>query len=290
MTMERYWLSHRESFLDRAEQAEDNQALLTQYHMLMEQMKMEALAQFPHDDVLRQQTALLFYEAMQGAEMLLARSEPMIVRGNGGNAGKKRSFFQQRLLRILMRRETSYVILGAGLLVCLLGSKELWRAAVFFVAALGVQVARERCAPAAETDTSRAVSKLRLEYLDAFILRQAKLLDQHMKELQTLFQDAIAPLTEETPDEAALLLCQYAWAAAKNDYPAESVLYAAEKLVHQTGLVWTEYSPQTRSAFDVLPSQQSARMIYPALRKNSDGTLVSKGQYIEPKATKERKA
>lgn len=276
MILEKYWLDHKNSFLTRVQQAKDDQELLAQYRMLMEQMKMEALSRFPHDDVLRQQTALLFYEAMQGSEMLLARGLPVVVREEKRKHGKK----QPRILTLLTKPEVGYAVLGAGFIFSIFVGKDAWRCAVFFAAAIALAVLNARTAEK-ESTVLTAVSPLRLEYLDGFITRQSQLLDQHISDLQMLFQDTVSPVTDVSLDAAALTLCQYVWAFSNSNYPAESALYTAEKLLHQNDMKWVEYTPEYRGCFDVMPTQKQSCTVYPALCKISDGTLVSKGQYIE---------
>lgn len=277
MTMEGYWAQHRESFLASARQAQDDQQLLSCYRMLMEQMKMEALAQFPHEDVLRQQTALLFYEAMQGAEMLLAKGEPVVVKGNE-KAGSRGGV---RLLALLKRPETSYVIFGVGLVLSVLGGRACWQFAPLFAAAVALLELKRRDAGGADDADGRAVSPLRVEYLDGFIARQAKLLDQHMADLRLLLQDSLSPVQEASLESSAQQLCQYVWACANGEYPAETALDAAQRTLRQNDMDWLEYTPEKRAWFDVMPTQRKSRMVYPALCRLSDGTLVRKGQYIE---------
>lgn len=274
MTMEGYWAQHRESFLASARQAQDDQQLLSCYRMLMEQMKMEALAQFPHEDVMRQQTALLFYEAMQGAEMLLAKGEPVVVKGKE-KAGPRGG------VRLLKRPETSYVILGAGLVMSVLGGRACWQLAPLFAVALLLLELKRRDAGSADDTDGRAVSPLRVEYLDGFIDRQAKLLDQHIADLRLLLQDSLSPVQEASLESSTQQLCQYVWACANGEYPAETALDAAQRTLQQNDMAWLEYTPEKQAWFDVMPTQRQSCMVYPALCRLSDGTLVRKGQYIE---------
>ncbi len=272
--IEAYWQEQKKAFLTQAREAQDNHALLNLYQTLLEQMKIRALSSFPHDDVLRQQVALLFYQAGQGAEMLLARGLPTVVQGEKPlNAPKP-------IAALLANPALSYAVLGAGMVFSLLAGGDSWRCAIFFAAALGIAAFNaSRIQP--EVIPPTAVAPLQVEYLDGFITRQAQLLDQHIADLQLLLQDAIEPLTDTALDPVTANLCQYAWACAKNGYPAEASLYAAEKLLHMSGLTWLEYTPSARPFFDVMPTRNASRTVYPALVTVSGGTLVSKGQYIE---------
>lgn len=278
MTIEKYWLTQRDAFLARAREAKDDNEFLAQYRMLMEQMKMRAMAQFPHDDVLRQQTALLFYEAVQGAEMLLVRGKPVVVQEKA-SAGAK----LPPAMGFLKNPVITWAILGAGLVFSLLSGKDGWRCAIFFALGLAASVFAF-LGKDSSGEVPNAVSNLQIEYLDGFITRQAKLLDQHISDLQLLFQDTVAPVSDVALDPVTLSLCQYVWAFSHSNYPAESALFSAEKLLHQNDITWSEYKPELRGYFDVMPTQKNSRTIYPALHKISDGTLVSKGQYIEERA------
>ncbi len=272
--MESYWQEQRKVFLERAREARDNNELLGQYQMLLEQMKVKALSSFPYDDVLRQQVALLFGEAAQGAQMLMVRGLPTVVQGDRPLQAVKpwQALLQNPILL--------YAVLGAGLVFSLLGGGDSWRCALFFAAAIGV-VAGSGRVKAPENAVATAVAPLQIEYMDGFITRQAQLLDQHIADLQLLLQDAVEPLRDTAVDPVTLSLCQYVWAFAKDNYPAESSLYTAEKLLRMNDLAFVEYTPEVRHCFDVMPTKNASRTVYPALKKVSDGMLVSKGQYIE---------
>ncbi len=272
--IESCWQEQRRDFLENARQAQDNHELLHQYEKLLEQMKIRAMSSFPYDDVLRQQAALLFAQAAQGAQMLLTRGLPTVVQG------EKPLNRQSRWQTFLQNPALLYAVLGAGAVFSLLAGGGSWRCALFFGAAMGVAALKERFKPQ-EAALPTAVAPLQIETLDAFITRQAQLLDQHIADLQLLMQDAVEPLKDSAADPVTMSLCQYAWAAAKSDYPPESALYAAEKLLRMNDLTYVEYSPEARLCFDVMPTKNASRTVYPALKKISDGTLVSKGQYIE---------
>lgn len=274
MNMEQYWQEQKSSFLARAKQAADDKELMAQYQMLMEQMKVQALSSFPYDDVLRQQIALLFNEALQGAELLFVRGLPVVVHGE-----KKQSARPSPMMDLLSNPMFMVVVLGAGLLLSLFLGGGAWKCAFLFAAALALALFNARTP--VDNEVATAAAPLQIEYLDGFITRQARLLDQHISDLQLLLQDTLAPLTDVSLDPAALSLCQYVWAFAHSNYPAESALYSAEKLLRQNDIAWVEYAPETRAFFEVMPTQKQSRTIYPALRKISDGTLVVKGQYIE---------
>ncbi len=280
MNVEKYWLSQREAFLSRAREAKDDNELLDQYRMLLEQMKLKAMSMFPHDDVLRQQTALLFYEAAQGAEILLVRGKPVVVQDNKVHTATK----LPKALVFLKNPMITWAILGAGLVFSLLAGKGAWRCAIFMALGLVASVLGSMgLNSSASGAVPIAVSNLQMEYLDGFITRQARLLDQHISDLQLLFQDTVAPVSDVSLDPVTLSLCQYVWAFANSNYPAESAMFTAEKLLKQNDIAWTEYKGELRGYFNVMPTQKDSRTVYPALYKISDGTLVCKGQYIEQK-------
>ena len=279
MIVEKYWLSQKDAFLARAREATDDNELLEQYRMLLEQMKLKAMSMFPHDDVLRQQTALLFYEAAQGAEMLLVRGKPVVVQESKSAASKIPG-----VLSFLKNPIITWAILGAGLVFSLLAGKGAWKCSIFMILGLAASVLNSKAAPSGFSGAvPKAVSSLQMEYLDGFITRQAQLLDRHISDLQLLFQDTVAPVTDVSLDMVTLNLCQYVWAFANFNYPAESALFTAEKLLKQNDIAWSEYKSSLRGYFDVMPTQKDSRTVYPALFKISDGTLVCKGQYIEQK-------
>jgi len=59
------------------------------------------------------------------------------------------------------------------------------------------------------------------------------------------------------------------------------MLLAAEQTLKRNGLEWVEFSEETRSCYQIMPTRKTARVVYPALRKIEDGALVCKGQYLE---------
>ena len=59
------------------------------------------------------------------------------------------------------------------------------------------------------------------------------------------------------------------------------MLFAAEQLLKQNGLEWLDFSEETRSCYQIMPTRKTARTVYPAVRKVEDGSLVCKGQYLE---------
>ena len=75
---------------------------------------MSVLADMAQDSILRQQVTLLFLQAECGAEMLLARGEPVL---------RARSVHEQRqpvIRRLLNHPLLLYGVLGCGVAVCLL--------------------------------------------------------------------------------------------------------------------------------------------------------------------------
>ena len=274
MNCEQFWSQQREEFLRQAGQAEGDSALLGLYQQLLERMKTNAMASCPGDDVLRQQTALLFAQAAQGAELYLARDLPTLERALPKERGKR-----EAVLAIAARPAVQCAVLGAGLAFSLLAGKGMWRCAVFFAAGLALAAARFGL-PVREEGPVSVRMKLRLDYLDEFIGRQARLFDAQMRDLRALLDDMIVP-ADMPMEQTELSLCQYVWAFANGQYPPESALYTAEKLLRANDLRWEDYDPARPQYYDVMPTKKASRTVYPALCKISDGTLVCKGQYLE---------
>lgn len=280
MSCEEYWLGQREAFLAEAGQAESDSALLTLYQRLLEQMKASVLSGCPHEDVLRQQIALLFAQASQGTELYLSRNIPTLERGTP--AGGKRV---PAAATWLAKPAFLYAVLGAGLAFSLLAGKGAWRCGLFFAAALALAAVRTMV-PAQQEGPVSVRTGIRLEYLDALALRQAKLIDRQVEDLRALLDDMTAP-SDLPMEPAALALCQRTWAVANGQYPPESALYTAEQLLRANGLRWEEYDPARPQYYDVMPTKKAPRTVYPALCKLGDGSLVSKGQRLESAGEKE---
>lgn len=274
MSCEQYWRGHREAFLEEAGKTESDSALLTLYQRLLEQMKANAVSNCHCEETLRQLIPLLFAQASQGAELYLARSLPALERDRP---------MAKEKVHIVMNWLANPVILcavlGAGLVYSLLAGGGAWRCALFFAVGLGITLARVR-APKDSEGTISIRTGIRLEYLDELILRQARQLDRQVEDLRTLV-DSIATPPDLPLDQTSISLCQYVWAFANDTYPAESALDAVEKLMRNNDLCWVEFSPETRRMYHVLPTRKATRVVYPALKKLSDGTLVAMGQYLE---------
>ena len=260
MSCEEYWLGQRETFLAEAGQAESDSALLALYQRLLEQMKTSVLSDCVHEDVLRQQINLLFAQAARGAELYLARNIPTLERGTP--AGGKRV---PAVVTWLARPVFLYAVLGAGLVFSLLAGRGAWRCGLFFAAALALAAAGAMV-PAQKEGPVSVRTGIRLEYLDALALRQAKLIDRQTADLRALLDDMTAP--PDLPMEpAALALCQRVWAISNGQYPPESALYTAEQLLRANDLRWEEYDPARRQYYDVMPTKKASRTVYPALCK-----------------------
>lgn len=279
MNTEQFWQNAKGPFLEEVKAAQGHDKVLALYRRLLEDMKTNAMGAFPHEDVLRQQIALLFKEASEGAGILLARGQPYLASASGASAPAKR--LRGLLASILRNPYLLDAILVVGIILSLLTSLSAWRVAVVFAVALGVSLLRQRTAPAAEQAVMEAKEDLRIDYLSSFITQQAQRLDAHIGDLQALLLDATSPATDAALDADALLLCQYVWGLANGVYPAEATQHAAEKLLVRNGLQWIDYRPDRRGYFDVMPTRKAARTVLPAICK-SDDSLVRKGQYIEP--------
>lgn len=280
MTCEKYWEQQRKTFLEEAGQAEGDSALLALYRRLLEKLKTNALSDYPHDKTLCQAISLLFDQAVQGSELYLARSMPTLERSMPEAERKVPA-----ILSLLAKPVLLYAVLAAGLVFSLLAGSGAWRCAVFFVAGLGLALAR-LAIPEKKQEAVSVRTGIRPEYLDAMIQRQAKLLDRQIADLRTLLDSIMVP-ADLPMDPVAMKLCQYVWAYANGSYPAESALYTAEKLLKNNDLCWADYSADTRRMYEVLPTRKDSRTVYPALQKCSDGTMAVMGQYLEKEGSGE---
>lgn len=278
MNSERLWQNKRMSFLKEVKEARSNEEVLRLYQRLLENMKASAMTALPHDEFLRQSVALLFKEAAGSAEILLARGQPYVVTAHVPARGRKpllsATSFAAKPIAL-------NAVLLAGLAVSLSAFPQGWLSALFFAAALALFAFSQRRKRPGEKAVE-AKADLRTDYLDAFIQRQAIELDAHIQDLRALICDKEDVPAADAPDENALSLCQYAWGAANGGYPPQAACAAAEKLLKQNGLQWLDYQPGHRAYFDILPTRKAARTVLPAIRRQEDGGLVRKGQYIEP--------
>lgn len=251
--------------------AQSNEDLLLHYCQCMEGMKISVLSDFAHNDILRQQIALLFAQAQRGAEMLLVRGEP-VLRAVDAPVQKLPA-----LWRLLQNPALLYGVLGAGAVVSLFSNL---RALLFFGLAAALVYLREGRKDE-QKQSWTAAYELRLEALEAYIERQAQLLDAHVQDLCALLEDASAPLPELTLERDVMTLCQYVWAGAHEGCSLDSALNAAEKVIERSELEWAEYSEKTRRLYEVMPTRRESRTVYPALIKKTDGTLAQRGQRLE---------
>lgn len=276
MTAQAYWKRRRDAAMAEMTAAKSNEELLHSYRRCMEDIKMSVLADLAQDSILRQQVTLLFLQAECGAEMLLARGEPVL---------RARSVHEQRrpvIRRLLNHPLLQYGVLGCGAAVCLLSGLPGLPAIPFFVlAAVLVHLHEGQPSAGADAQTWTAVCELRAEALKAHIDRQTQLLDAHIQDLRTLLEEIRAPLPELPLDGDVMGLCQQVWASAKQNQPLEGALNAVERLLERSELEWVEYAEKTRQLYEVMPTRRESRTVFPALVKKSDGTLASRGQRLE---------
>lgn len=274
MTAQAYWKRRRDAAMAEMTAAKSNEELLHSYRRCMEDIKMSVLADMAQDSILRQQVTLLFLQAECGAEMLLARGEPVL---------RARSVHEQRqpaIWRLLRFPALLYGVLGCGAAACLFSGLSGLSAIPFLALAAALVYLRER-QPTADAQTWTAVCELRAEALKAHIDRQTQLLDAHIQDLRTLLEEIRAPLPELPLDGDVMGLCQQVWASAKQNQPLEGALNAVERLLERSELEWVEYAEKTRQLYEVMPTRRESRTVFPALVKKSDGTLASRGQRLE---------
>ncbi len=275
MSIEKYWQEQRNAFLKQAELLQDDKSLLAYYKTWMEQLKTYAMSQHPHDNQLRQVIALLFYQAMQGAELALVRGQPTIEFRQAESAPSKTPRIPAFLSHPLVRCG----VLVIGMAAALFSGIGSWWCAVIFAAAAGLEAL---CMISKETGITEptAVCSLRLDALESFMNKQVRLLDQQIEDLDHLLSDQETSTSSEI-DPTVLSLCQNVWSVNHASYPAETALYMAEKVLEQNDAAWAEYAADRRGWFEVLPTRQDSRTIYPAIVKASDHSLIMRGQYIE---------
>ena len=275
MSIEKYWQEQRNAFLKQAETLRDDMSLLAHYKTWMEQLKTYAMSQHPHEDQLRQAIALLFCQAMQGAEMALVRGLPTIEFRQAPSAPSRAPRFPAFLCHPLAR----CAVLAAGMAAAMFSGISCWWCALVFAAAAGLEAL---CMIPRETGKTEpaAVSSIRLDVLESFMNKQVRLMDRQIEDLKNLLSDQETGGGGEI-DPTALSLCQNVWSVHHASYPAETALYMAEKYLEQNDAVWAEYTAERRGWFEVLPTRQDSRTIYPAIVSASGHSLLRRGQYIE---------
>ena len=279
MTLEKYWEEHKEGFLKQVEADCSSKDLISRYKTLMEEMKIFVISRHPHEDVFNQMIAVLFSAAAEGAELLPVRGDPVVV-----YAPEEAQEPEGWMKRVAVHPMVRLVLLGLGTVVSFFaGLRGLPCAAVFLgTAALQTLALRTKEKPAALPTAETPMSG---EYLDSFITRQAKHLDQQIEDIRKLCED-MTRASDEPLDDALAALCQHVWAVEYAGYPAESAVYMAEKILRDTGNEWVEYGPEMRNAFEVMTTRQASRTIFPAIRRIDDGTVTCRGQYVETKGVR----
>lgn len=275
MIAQRYWAEHKADFILEAKSVTSATEMMEVYRRFTAGLKTHVLSAYRQNAVLQQLIALLFAENELGAEMLLSREEPSIV--IKPSEAKKRSFIWEK---VLLNPILIYGLLLAGFIMSLYAIKTAWFCAIFFVATAGafyIQSTSGRSAQVQHQARAAFSSELVAAYLD----RQVQQLDAHIDDLQALMKALTLPGSNLPIEMDSLTLCQLVWANAHQGYPAESMLFAAEQLLNQNGLEWADFSEETRSFYQIMPTRQTSRTVYPALRRVEDGTLVCKGQYLE---------
>lgn len=281
MSSEIIWQEQKKNFLAQISPKAEDKEFLSQYRMMMEQIKSRTISFYPNDEVLRQQIILLFHEATLGTEMILAKGNPVLSYETEIQEGKARSI----LKKILESPVTGYVMPIAGLLFSLIvGMSKMpfsGYCALFFAAAIIITYFQNKQKDKQFMKRPTIKQELQLELIDAQITRQMKQLDKHIEDLKVLHQDTIKPLAETQLDSKSINLCQYVWALANSNYPVETALYTAENILSENDLEWITYTPEKRAYFNIMPTKKQSRTVFPAIQKISDGTLVTKGQHIE---------
>lgn len=302
MKVEELWQSKRKNFLIQAEKAENMQNLLSRYSMLMEEMRMQTISEYPYDENLRQMIILLFQSAIQGAEFSLVQGEPVLVdRADSAQKAKlepdthRLGFFNREplgkriisfLKMLLAGPIPTILLLTVGVIYCLAHWPTLPYCVLIMAGAIVATLCSTLLFRKKDTETVRPTIKttFRTGRLDSFITSQSRLLDQQIADLKLLLQDIQNPEVESNVDTDALKLCQQVWGVSNNTYPIESAYFTAEKLLLNSGAEWAAYSQQTRSMYDVMSTKLNSRTIFPAICSRQDGTVLAKGQYVEKNA------
>lgn len=277
MTAQEYWEQQKGTVMEEMAGAENNETLLACYCRFMEGMKTRVLSSMGGEEILRQQTVLLFLQAEHGAQLLLTRAEPTLRAENTQSFPKqvRRSFLSSQILL--------YAVLGTGSLLSLSSGLICLRTLPFFAAAGAILYFRsvQKKETTVNSCNWKAVSEIRKDALENCIERQVQYIDAYIMDLRRLLDEVCTPKPDIPLEMEAVRLCQSVWACAQQNYPVDNVMDATDKLLEKNGLEWVEFSEQSRRLFDVMPTRREARTIYPALRKKEDGTLVSKGMQLK---------
>lgn len=275
MIAKQYWDEHEADFIAEIKDVSSAAEMLEACRRFTSGLKAHVLSCYRQNAVLQQMIALLFAENELGSELLLVREEPSVVlRPSQGE--KKKSLRE----RVLLNPILLYALLAAGMIVSLFSGIEMWPCALFFAAAAGVAY-MQNTAPRSAQPQYQPRAAFSPELTAAHIARQVQQLDAHIDDLQALLKEMELPGGDLPVERDTLSLCQLVWANAHQGYPAESMLLAAEQTLKRNGLEWVEFSEETRSCYQIMPTRKTARVVYPALRKIEDGALVCKGQYLE---------
>lgn len=274
MVAQRYWKEHETEFVASMSNASSATEILEIYQRFLGGLKTHVLASYRQNAVLQQMIALLFAEEERASEILLTREEPAVIVQETPSA-KKQPIWE----KMLLHPAVIYALLMMGMVMSLLSGKNAWPCAIFFAAAAGLVAFRQNAVQSthAQYQPKAAFSPA---LMTAHITRQMQQLDAHIDDLQALMKALTLPDSALPLDRDTLTLCQLIWANAHQGYPADTMLFAAEQLLHQNGLAWVEFSEETRACYQIMPTRNASRVVYPALRQIEDGSLVCKGQYL----------
>ena len=275
MIAQLYWEEHKADFIAEVESVSSADEMLEVCRHFASGLKAHVLSCYRQNIVLQQLIALLFAENEVGSELLLVREEPSVVIRFPQR--KKKNILREK---VLLNPILLYTLLLAGLIMSLFSGMKAWPCALFFAAAVGAAYMQNSAArPVPPQYQTRAAFSP--ELAAAHIARQVQQLDAHIDDLQALMKEMALPSSDLPMERDILSLCQLVWASAHQGYPAENMLFAAEQLLKQNGLEWLDFSEETRSCYQIMPTRKTARTVYPAVRKVEDGSLVCKGQYLE---------
>ena len=275
MIAERYWEHQKNDVLAQLKDADNGDAILAAFRQFWEGLKVHVLSAYGHEATLRQQIALLFKEAGSAAEFLLIREEPRLV------VVQPQASTEQKLPDLLRSPLLIYAISAFGICLSMVASGNAWQYALLFGAIAGCEFYLTQKAGPSHQPQFEVKAVVNAELFEKYMTRQVQMIDAHIADLQTLHNEVLQPMGNVIMDKTSISLCQYVWASAKQGYPVESTLMMAEKLMTESDMEWVTYQVDTRHLFDVMPTKRASRMVYPALRKSSDGTLICKGQYLK---------
>lgn len=275
MIAERYWENKKNEVLSQVKSAESNEVVLAVFQQFWEALKVHVLSSYGHEATLRQQIALLFKESGTAAEMLLIREEPRL------SVVHPQASSEKKLPDILHSPMLIYGVALFGIFLSMVAGGNAWQYALLFGAIAGIEYYLTQKVNSLTQPQYEIKSILNADMFEKQMLRQVQLIDAHIADLHMLHDDVLQPMGDVILDKTSISLCQYVWASAKQGYPVESTLMMAEKLMAQNDMEWVHYQPEHQLFFDVMPTKKTSRMVYPALRKTSDGTLICKGQYLK---------